>query len=140
MAQTSLFENYKYCEICGKPLPLSYRDSLCPNCKEQQLFSKVKDYIRENDVTEYQVAAHFHIPLQYVKKWIKEGRIEYKDNSNTVSLIKTYCRSCGAPITFGTLCPKCLRAQNISGHSTGTKDEESHMRYLDKSIRKKNDQ
>ena len=65
-------------------------------------------------------------------------RIEYKDNSNTVSLIKTYCRSCGAPITFGTLCPKCLRAQNISGHSTGTKDEESHMRYLDKSVRNKN--
>ena len=57
-----LFGNYKYCEECKRPLPLTYKENLCPSCIEQKLFREVKEYIRENDVNEYDVAQHFHIP------------------------------------------------------------------------------
>ena len=70
-----LFENMKFCSICRGALPLDYEDELCPACKENQLFSQVKDYIRSKDVTEYQVADHFDIPRRLVKRCITEGRI-----------------------------------------------------------------
>ena len=102
-----LFGNYKYCEECKRPLPLTYKENLCPSCIEQKLFREVKEYIRENDVNEYDVAQHFHIPHMQVKKWIREGRIEYKDDHlNTITM---HCTRCGAPISFGTLCAKCMR-------------------------------
>lgn len=130
--QQALFGNYKYCEECRKPLPLTYKAALCPSCIEQKLFREVKEYIRTNDVTEYDVAEHFNIPRQRVKQWIREGRIEYKDNHlNTISM---HCVKCGAPITFGTLCTKCLRLQGSTGYSAGPgKAEDSRMRYLDDS-------
>ena len=46
------------------------------------LFAEVKDYIRENDVKEIDVAEHFGIPVSKVRRWIKEGRIQYKEGEN----------------------------------------------------------
>lgn len=131
MDQNSLFENYKYCDNCGKPLPLTYKDSMCPFCLEQDLFHQVKDFIRANDVTEYDVAEHFHIPLHLVKKWIKEGRIEYKDLSDAKGIISNHCEHCGAPVTFGTLCPKCLKLMNSSIRTNTINSQPSHMRFLE---------
>ena len=68
-----LFGNYKYCEECKRPLPLTYKENLCPSCIEQKLFREVKEYIRENDVNEYDVAQHFHIPHMQVKKVDSRG-------------------------------------------------------------------
>lgn len=131
MAQQDLFGNYKYCENCRRPLSLDYKGDLCPSCIEQQLFHQVKEFIRENDVTEYDVALHFDIPLARVKRWIREGRIEYKDKRlNTISL---QCVACGAPITFGSLCSKCLRKKNLSGYSASYTVDDSRMRFLDDS-------
>lgn len=128
----ALFGNYKYCEECRKPLPLTYKSNVCPSCTEHRLFREVKEYIRANDVTEYDVAEHFNIPHYRVKQWIREGRIEYKDNHlNTISM---HCTKCGEPISFGTLCAKCLRQQGSAGHSANLgKSENSRMRYLDDS-------
>lgn len=67
MQQQGLFNNYKYCERCNRPLPLTYEDAICPDCQNQELFTNVKEYIRANDVTEYDVAEHFNIPLSKVK-------------------------------------------------------------------------
>lgn len=129
MEQQDLFGNYKYCENCRRPLSLTYENNLCPGCIEQQLFHKVKEFIRENDVTEYDVALHFDIPLSRVKRWIREGRIEYKDKRlNTITL---QCIDCGAPITFGSLCSKCLRKKNTSGYSAAFTADSSRMRFLD---------
>ena len=47
---------YKYCKNCGRVLSPTYEAELCPTCEENQLFDKVRDYIRKNDVTEMQVA------------------------------------------------------------------------------------
>lgn len=133
MQQQGLFSNYKYCEYCGNPLPLNYEKSYCPRCQAQQLFREVKEYIRENDVNEYDVAMKFNIPLHQVKGWIKEGRIEYKDTPAKNKLVSTHCKECGAPISFGTVCTTCLKRHTISGHSKLTKADLAHMRYFDDS-------
>ena len=130
-----LFDNIKECKSCKRPLPQDYDEDLCPHCKEIQLFHDVKDYIRANDVNEYEVAEHFQIPLRQVKEWIKEGRIEYKDINTSSSIVGMRCQHCGAPVTFGTLCPKCLKLYNGNkGYDTSRSESINHdnkMRYLD---------
>lgn len=136
MDNQDLFGNYKYCEICRRPLPLNYNGNICPNCVQHQLFQKVKEYIRQNDVTEYQVADHFQIPLSRVKQWIREGRIEYKED-HLNSRVTMHCQKCGEPISFGILCSKCLKQQNMSVHSAAQPQEPQKMRYLENPERKK---
>ena len=115
----SFSDNYKRCEFCGRPLPLDYEEDFCPSCVENNLFREVKEFIRTHDVNEYQVAAHFQIPVRQVKHWIREGRIEYKENTiGQSSLSGLRCEKCGSPVSFGTLCPKCLKTinKNICSH------------------------
>lgn len=69
--------HYKYCEHCGQPIPRSSEFACCSSCQDTILFHAVKDYIRENNVNEFQVAEHFGIPLSIVKRWMRELRIEY---------------------------------------------------------------
>lgn len=131
MQQQGLFSSYKYCEYCRKPLPLNYEETYCPHCKSQQLFREVKEYIRDNNVNEYDVAMRFNIPLQQVKDWIQEGRIEYKHNSGGDAIISTHCKECGTPISFGTVCTRCLKRHTISGHTKITRDDLARMRYFE---------
>lgn len=134
MENASLFDNMKFCAICRGALPLDYEDELCPACKENQLFSQVKDYIRSKDVTEYQVAEHFDIPRRLVKRWITEGRIEYKEDKERLETL--HCSKCGVAITFGNLCQKCYREQNNlerTGHATlQLGPDDNKMRFLEK--------
>ena len=127
-----LFGNYKECEYCKRPLPIHYEKTLCPNCLDAQLFHEVKEFIRSNTVNEYEVAEHFGIPIKQVKAWIREGRIEYR-TSESDSSISMHCQRCGAPVSFGTLCPKCLKLLNgnkgVSMQKLNSGD--SKMRYLD---------
>uniref|UniRef100_UPI0040560934 hypothetical protein n=1 Tax=Agathobacter sp. TaxID=2021311 RepID=UPI0040560934 len=126
--------SYKQCEFCQKPLPKSYTPNICPGCIENNLFSDVKEFIRSNDVNEYQVAEHFHIPLRQVKNWIKEGRIEYRENGEPfVSFGRVHCQQCGAPVSFGTLCKKCLKNlnKNMHGYDSKKEQEDSKMRFFD---------
>ncbi len=133
MERALLFENVKFCSICRGALPLDYEDELCPACKENQLFSEVKEYIRAGDVTEYQVAEYFNIPRRLVKKWITEGRIEYKEEEEKLDSL--HCAHCGTPITFGHLCQKCYRELNNlerTGFAAFQEGAEDHrMRFLD---------
>lgn len=73
--------NVKICKECTRPLPQKYEEDLCPTCKENALFRDVKDYIMSHDVTEYDVANYFQIPLGQVRAWIREGRIDYKTHN-----------------------------------------------------------
>ena len=130
----SLFSNSKQCENCGRPLSTSNDTSLCKVCAENQLFQEVKEYIRTNDVNEYMVAEYFNIPLKKVKGWIREGRIEYKNPEAQKTIEGLHCQKCGASITFGTLCTKCMKLQNgARGYEshTLTADSSDKMRYLD---------
>ena len=87
-----LFENVNQCKSCKRPLPKDYAQDLCTRCQEIQLFHDVKDYIRSNDVNEYEVADHFNIPLRQVKEWIREGRIEYKETFAQNSIEGIHCQ------------------------------------------------
>ena len=97
------------CPQCGRMLSADVpRGELCEACKEMKLFDEVREYIRKNDVNEFEVAIHFGIPRLKVKRWIKEGRIEYKEEG-TRFLAAGHCEVCGNPIAFGTLCTRCKR-------------------------------
>lgn len=123
---------YKYCKGCGMMLPVTYPKDYCPGCEELALFDEVRDYIRSNDVNEYDVAEHFDIPIKQVKDWIKDGRIEYKENGKQ-SVGASFCLRCGAKVSFGTLCPKCLKLLNGQGQgfaATPVQDE-GKMRFID---------
>lgn len=98
----------KYCKMCRKALPPLSDREYCYACEELLLFDKVREFVRNNDVNEYQVAEYFDIPVRMVKQWIKEGRIEYKEKDKA-GIMSNYCSRCGQPVSFGTLCPQCLR-------------------------------
>lgn len=121
------------CKECHCTLPKNYTEDICPACKERLLFSKVKEYIRNNDVTEYDVVREFGIPLMKVKGWIREGRIEYKE-LYTPQLQNLYCQECGKSIAFGNLCPDCLRKSNLSGNATYSLEDavDQRFRFLQK--------
>lgn len=133
--EEGLLGKYNQCGFCGRPLPNDYLDDLCPRCRDNQLFHEVREYIRANQVNEYDVAAHFGIPLKQVKAWIREGRIEYNTSRSAETISGMHCQRCGAPVTFGSLCPKCLKLLNGShGTSINTTNNNSStkMHYLDK--------
>ena len=85
-----LDENVHECAQCGRILNKVYKDDLCPECKDLNLFAEVKDYIRENDVKEIDVAEHFGIPVSKVRRWIKEGRIQYKEGEHITPIPVQY--------------------------------------------------
>ena len=98
----------KECITCSRYLSDGYKDSICPVCKELALFDNVKEYIRNNNVNVCQVAKHFQISVRQVRKWIKEGRIDYKVTSKDEGQL-LYLIDCGCSMkAAGTiLCPKC---------------------------------
>ena len=127
-------QNIKECANCHKVLPADYAYNICPKCKEDELFSRVKDYIRFHDVNEYMVANEFQIPLRKVRGWIKEGRIEYVDKDTRI--VGTKCQRCGKPVTFGMLCPDCMRLLNYSNKkiqiaSNEERKDAGKMRFLE---------
>lgn len=126
MVKESLFENVKYCKRCNQVLNASYPKDVCPRCEEQELFEKVKDFIRENKVTEFDVAEYFQISRRRVRKWIEEGRIEYADKDLDKKIVSTRCIICGTSIKTGTMCETC---QKRSEKLTTSKVEYSDGRY-----------
>lgn len=126
------FGEYKQCEYCHRPLPEAFEGTVCPACADRLLFQEVKQYIRENNVNEYQVADHFHIPVRRVKQWIRDGRIEYVTNGDN-ALTSVHCQRCGARVSFGTLCPRCLKLlnSNIRGYEAQEQEHASRMRFVD---------
>lgn len=131
LTEKNTSDKYKYCEFCGRTLPKHYEGTLCPACQEAQLFRNVRDYIRANTVNEYEVAEHFHIPLRQVKEWIREGRIEYQDSNPASTISGMHCQRCGAPISFGTLCPNCLKLLNAQVNAAAPAySPDTRMHYL----------
>lgn len=128
-----------FCRMCHVSLPSYIIDNICPVCKEQELFIAVKDYIREKDVTEREVADHFNISLHKVRTWIKEGRITYKE----VPGIKTerpgslkLCRECGIMLPSNSkdnLCQACLELGAISKAHSSTYHPSMLPKYSEKS-------
>lgn len=72
----------KNCARCGKLLPRSYKKDYCEGCQEALLFDEVRDFIRNNNVTEREVAEYFDLPREKVRAWLRDGRIEYTRGGN----------------------------------------------------------
>lgn len=70
------------CKRCGKFLPKNWDGDYCDTCKEAILFDQVRDFIRDNNVTEREVAEYFGIPRAKVKEWIQDGRVQYTSTRN----------------------------------------------------------
>lgn len=119
------------CRQCGKTLNPQYKDDLCPACKEMNLFNQVKEYIRSNEVNEADVAEHFGLPNTQVRKWIREGRIQYKDTGSDV-ISSIYCQICGKPLDFGNLCAECRHLQGLEVVTKMYQQEKGKMRFMDK--------
>lgn len=130
----------KYCEFCGIPLHRFAETNCCNACKEHMLFQQVREYIRSRDVTEFQVAEHFQLPLRVVKEWIREGRIEYKESLDGVRFVNTMsCEKCGAPVSFGRLCTKCLKGmnKNMHGYDLQHPSDDDQMFFLNQDDKKR---
>ena len=73
----------KICEKCEYQLFKQANPVLCEQCAEK-LFTEVKKYIDENpDNSLAKVAEETGVDKQYLKKWIREGRIEYSSPEET---------------------------------------------------------
>lgn len=121
----------KQCSRCGRDLHQMYQQELCPDCQEVELFHQVKEYIRENDVHEQDVAEHFNISIKKVRGWIREGRIQYKgDSTETISNVK--CKICGKPIAFGLTCSECHSLQQLQVVASMRKTKEEKMHFIGK--------
>lgn len=119
-----LFKDYKKCPVCGRYLPDNAdEDTVCAICREVELFAQVKDYIRNNQVNEYQLAAEFGISIKLVKKWISEGRIEYFLDENKNNKLLVFCLDCGVPLSQenrSLLCPRCqIKRETMHGYGSG---------------------
>lgn len=134
MEQGKLFQSAKYCKNCGKILFENWTKDICNECETALIFDDVREYIRSNEVNEYDVAAHFDIPLSMVQHWIKEGRIEYKERDEK-TIFNTFCQRCGVKVTFGTLCQKCLKEMNGQKKGYSVKpvgaEAEGKIRFLE---------
>ncbi len=69
------------CKECGRPLASSHIGDLCEKCRDDAIYQEVKKYVTENDVGEYEVAEKFDIPVETVRRWVKEGYMDYKTNT-----------------------------------------------------------
>ncbi|MEG0806004.1 MAG: hypothetical protein RR364_05375 [Lachnospiraceae bacterium] len=137
--QMALFDNYKYCASCRRLLAPTYEFDICPSCMEQELFKEVREYIRKNDVTEFDVAEHFQLPIRRVRTWIREGKIEYQNNSSK-QVMGAHCARCGELVKSGELCQKCIallkRPKATIGFSQDIIDA-GKMHFLDQEKEKK---
>lgn len=134
ISQRDQYTSYKPCSMCGRSMPIDYEKDYCPACEDDVLFREVREYIRSHDVTEFELAEIFQIPQSKVRKWIKDGRIEYVEREN--KMINTRCQRCGTPVTFGTLCTECMRIMNGNKEIAYTilksskDDDKNRMRFI----------
>lgn len=129
----ALFQGGKFCSWCHCPIPTDSESEYCDSCQESMQFREIREYVREHDVNEFQLAEAFELPLRQVKQWIREGRLEYKDEQH--SMVNLHCQKCGKSIQFGNYCPECNRAMlGVQGGfetlKAGSVDEQ--MRFYNK--------
>ncbi|BCN29644.1 flagellar protein [Anaeromicropila herbilytica] len=94
------------CRLCGRIFNYIGGDPLCQGCMKtmDDKFATVKEYIYEHPgVGMQEVSEEMDVPLNQIKKWIREERLCFAEDS--ASGIE--CESCGAMIKTGRFCAKC---------------------------------
>lgn len=103
------------CKKCGKIFNYDgYK--VCLSCRklEEEDFQKVKTYLYKNSgASMQQVAEETEVPVKKIIEYLRQGKLETKDNENFV----LGCEKCGEPIKSGHYCEKCTKEvhDNLSG-------------------------
>lgn len=93
------------CPRCGRLFDNSFKD-ICQYCtkEEEELYQKVRLYVKENrKCTIYECSDDTEVPIKTIARFIKQGRINLKNNPNMMYP----CETCGAPISTGRYCSDC---------------------------------
>ena len=128
------------CRNCRKLFTDYLGRHLCNEClkADEELFDKVRDYIRENpDATIFSTSEACEVSESKIRQWLKEERLEYKAQPGS----GLYCEKCGEPISTGRYCSKCkvalsrelgaiLRTGEAAKPEVKKKDNSSRMRFL----------
>ncbi len=100
------------CKLCGNLFEYEGQP-ICPACnkKTEDKFADVKQYIYDNPAcTLAKVAEANEIPVQMIKKWVREERLQLSENSE----LKIHCEKCGAQILTGRFCKDCKKQMTNS--------------------------
>lgn len=95
------------CKRCGKVIDA--QDQLCTSCieEEEREFKKIKEFLIENPfATVFQVATLLDVPIQNIKRYLRQNRLEIVERDNQKNEFLT-CQRCGAPISSGHYCMSC---------------------------------
>jgi RNA polymerase subunit RPABC4/transcription elongation factor Spt4 len=94
------------CRSCKKLFTYITGDRLCPACKTElaEKYQMTKQYIEDNPDTEAAVVAEkCGVSLKQIKRWVREGQLEFADDS----LVKLECERCGRIVHNGRYCKNC---------------------------------
>lgn len=94
------------CRSCKKIFNYITGEKICPACRDllEEKYQEVKKYINENPGTPAnKVAEDCDISLKQIKKWVREERLTFADDS----LIGLDCERCGKIIHSGRFCKEC---------------------------------
>ncbi|PHV69838.1 hypothetical protein CS063_13445 [Sporanaerobium hydrogeniformans] len=103
----------RVCRRCKKMYQHISGPSVCPQCKkkEEEMFQKVKEYLRENPGASMQeVSIETDTPVGLIESFLRQGRLQIAPGSP----ITLSCESCGIKILSGRYCDRCSSAVNES--------------------------
>ncbi|MEW6708929.1 MAG: hypothetical protein AB1403_03830 [Candidatus Riflebacteria bacterium] len=113
------------CRVCGVIMVKLARDT-CSKCfqKEEELFQKVKGFLRANPgASVKEVAQAMNCPEEHVQYFIRSGRLE-----RVGVKVAHPCQICQKTILDGMICPECKRSlkDQVSTlkSAAGIKDDE----------------
>ena len=98
----------KVCAFCGR-LFQSMGQDLCPECsvKLDEDFVRVREYLYDNPghIDVMDIVKNTGVCEKAVLRFLKDGRLSRKISDREADL---RCAICGAPISSGRLCRRCL--------------------------------
>lgn len=100
--------NIRNCSKCGKIYAYDGTSKLCPKCRkeEEEEFKRVKEYIYDHPEANIQlVSEETGVPVKKILRYLREGRLQLKDEHNNLILA---CERCGKPIKTGRFCDMCV--------------------------------
>ena len=126
------------CRSCKKIFNYITGEKICPACRDllEEKYQEVKKYINENPGTPAnKVAEECDISLKQIKKWVREERLTFADDS----LIGLDCERCGKIIHSGRFCKECAGgladamndAYRVQQVATRRKTGAGKMRFLE---------
>ncbi len=134
------------CIRCGRAFLWTGGRKICPKCleEEEKAFEKVYNYLRDNPrATIKEISEATDVDEDLILDFIRQGRIQLKF---TDVAGKLRCKRCGAPISSGEYCPRCLKELERSLSQIRTelekeaeKKERAKM-YITEVMKKKKDE